>query len=243
MLVMASILLPMVVVSIFEEKPFFNILDYINVVTIALKQSVFNLMINKFTYDLNFQYSYPLGDGSIPFVPITELVGLNFALILFYFLIKRVTTIGDKKAFNRLAERYYYLLTSPFLFLLWFIGGINFKLFYPYIQYVIYVVVIVDVIFMMKNGISHVGIGKMRGRFTDFYVFFVLGYLLLELLSSKLALHLFLLRLTSNEYSNMVILGFFETFLTIILYLAYVFFTIPLAEILFDELNHGSSFF
>jgi len=243
MLVVVSILFPMVVVSIFEGKPFFNILDYINVVGIALKQSVYNLLYNKFTFDFLSPDPFFPGVVSEPFLVVPGLVTVYIALIAFYFLMKRVTTIENKKAFNILARKYYVLLILPFFLLMWFVELLGLKLFYPYIPYIIDVIVIVDVVPMMKNGISQIGIGKMRGRFTDFYVFFLLGYLLLELISPKLLLNLFLLRLVSNEYLNLMILGFFYLFITFIFYLSYVFFIIPLAEILFDEKNHGSSFF
>jgi len=243
MLVVVSILLPMLVVSIFEGKPFFNILDYISVVGITLKQSVFNLLYNRFTFD--FLSSDPFFPGTVsePFLVVPGLVTVYIVLIVFYFLMKRVTTIENEKAFKILTRKYYALLILPFFLLMWFVELIGLKLFYPYIPYVIEVIVIVDVVPMMKNGLSQTGIGKMRGRVTDFYVFFLLGYLLLELISPKLLLNLFLLRLVSNEYLNLMILAFFYLFITFIFYLSYVFFIIPLAEILFDEKNHGSSFF
>jgi hypothetical protein len=233
----------MLVVSIFEGKPFFNILDYINVVGITLKQSVYNLLYNKFTFDFLSPDPFFPGIVSEPFLVLPGLIAVYIALIAYYFLLKRVTTIEDEKAFNILAKKYYVLLILPFFLLMWFVELLGLKLFYPYIPYVIDIIVILDVVPMIKNRISQIGIGKMRGRFTDFYVFFLLGYLLLELLSSNLLLNLFFLRLVSNEYLNWMISAFSEQFLTFIFYLSYVFFTIPISEILFDEKNHGSSFF
>lgn len=243
LLLVVSILLPMLVVSIFEGKPFFNILDYINVVGITLKQSVYNLLYNKFTFDFLSPDPFFPGIVSEPFLVLPGLIAVYIALIAYYFLLKRVTTIEDEKAFNILAKKYYVLLILPFFLLMWFVELLGLKLFYPYIPYVIDIIVILDVVPMIKNRISQIGIGKMRGRFTDFYVFFLLGYLLLELLSSNLLLNLFFLRLVSNEYLNWMISAFSEQFLTFIFYLSYVFFTIPISEILFDEKNHGSSFF
>ena len=239
-LVIVSILFPMLFVSIFERKPFFNILGYINVVGIAFKQSVFNLMFNRFTFDL---FSPNPSSVYEPFLALNGIVAIYDGFLVFYLLMGRITTIGDERAFKILARRYYFSLILPLYLLMLFAELNGFRLIYPYVQYVIDIIVIVVVISMMKNGVSKIGIRKMRGRITDFYVFFVLGYLLLGLLGSKLLVHVFLLRLVSNEDLNLMLFEFYDIFITFIFYLSYVFFIIPLAEILFDERNHGVSFF
>ena len=242
-LVIVSILFPMLFMSIFERKSFFNILDYINVVGIAFKQSVFNLMFNRFTFDLfSPNPSSPFGVYE-PFLSLNGIVAIYDNFLVFYLLMRRITTIGDKRAFKILARRYYFSLILPLYLLMLFVELNGFRLIYPYIQFVVDIIVIVVVISMMKNGVSKIGIRKMRGRITDFYVFFVLGYLLLGLLGSKLLVHVFFLRLVSNEDLNLMLFEFFDIFITFIFYLSYVFFIIPLAEILFDERNHGASFF
>jgi hypothetical protein len=240
MLVIISILFPMLFVSIFERKPFFNILDYINTVGIAFKQSVFNMLFNRFTFDL---FSPNPSSVYEPFLSLNGIEAIYDGFLVFYLLMRRITTIGDKRAFKILARRYYFSLIFPLYLLMLFVELNGFRLIYPYLQYVVDIIVIVVVISMMKNGVSKLGIRKMRGRITDFYVFFVLGYLLLGLLGSKLLVHVFLLRLVSNEDLNLMLFEFYDIFITFIFYLSYVFFIIPLAEILFDERNHGASFF